>query len=125
MAVDIYLDPVTNDIDLTNNKMRLTRNIEESSRQQVQIVLSCNTGEWFADISFGVPYLENENNSTVLLGKVDKNFLDSFIKDAILSRENIVSIDSYASSLNNSSGLFTVTGTATTTTGTVIPITVV
>ena len=86
--VDIYIDPITNDIDLTNNTIRLTKSVEELTRQQVSITLNAFRGEWRFNIDFGVPYLANDNNQTQLLGAGDNtNLLDLAIKDAILSNE--------------------------------------
>lgn len=123
MAVDIYLNPVTNDIDLTSDlTMRLTANKEESSRQQVLISLSTFKGEWFADINAGIPYLRNDNNNIKALGEGTKAFIDALIQDDILARENITEINSYESTFTRSTGQLEVEATATTTSGKVIPV---
>lgn len=101
MAVDIYLDPQTGDIALENNVMRLTQNIQESSRQQVAISLGTFKGEWLFNILAGIPWLANDNNPIQLLGKDgNKNLIDMFIKEDILNRENITEILSYSSEVN-------------------------
>lgn len=123
MAVDIFLNPITNDIDLSNDlTMRLTANIEESSRQQVQISLGTFKGEWFADILAGIPYLRNDNNTVKALGEESKDFIDAVIQDDILSRENIVSITSYESTFTRATGVLEVVASATTKQGDVIPV---
>ena len=123
MAVDIFLNPITNDIDLTTDlTMRLTANIEESSRQQVLISLSTFKGEWFADVQAGIPYLRNDNNDVKALGEGTKAFIDALIQEDILARENIIEINSYESTFTRSTGSLEVTATATTASGNVIPV---
>jgi len=122
MAVDIFLDPLTNDIQLFNGSMRVTQNIEESSRQQVLITLSAFKGEWLYDINFGIPYIENDNNSVKTLGVLNKSFLDSVIQNEVLARENIIKIITYTSTLDKTTGVLSVTLRAETNTGDVVSI---
>lgn len=122
MAVDIFLDPLTNDIQLVNGSMRVTQSIEESSRQQVLITLSAFKGEWLYDINFGIPYLENDNNSVKTLGVLNKSFLDSIIQNEVLARENINKIINYESTLDKTSGVLSVTLKAETNAGDVVSI---
>lgn len=117
MAKDIYLNPLTNDIDLTNKRMRLTESIPESSRQQVYIDLHTFQGEWYANILAGVPYLANDTNAIQLLGKTSKDTFDITIKGNILSRENIISLTSYSSELNKATRNITINFVAKTNTG--------
>jgi len=100
MAKDIYINPLTHDIDLTNKSMRLTNSIPESSRQQVDINLKTFKGEWFANILAGIPYLANDTNPIQLLGVTDKAFFDTIIKSNILARENVKEIKDYTSVLD-------------------------
>lgn len=117
MAKDIYLNPVTGDIDLNNKSMRLTSDIPESSRQQVLIDLSTFTGEWFANILAGIPYLANDSNPIQLMGQSTTLNFDIAIKGNILSRENISSLSSYTSSFDKGDRTLTVSFTAVTNTG--------
>jgi hypothetical protein len=80
---DIYLNPATNDIDLTNNTMRLTANNGELIRQKILITLQTFRGEWAANTQFGVPWMKNKNNSIQLLGPSDKDTVDSYVKAAV------------------------------------------
>ena len=121
--VDIYLNPLSNDIDLTSNTMRLTENTQENTRQRVVIVLNTNKGEWDFNISFGVPWLKNENNNIQLLGKTSKNIIDSAIKKAVLTREGIVSISEYSSTLDKITRVLTVNLKAITESGEIITLT--
>lgn len=117
MAIDFKLDPVTGDLDFTGSTFSLTRTIEESSQQQITIALRTYRGEWFADITAGVPYLTNDNNDVQLLGTTRKGLIDSYIQSVVLSRENIVEIVSYSSSEDPVNLTLEVSLTALTTTG--------
>ncbi len=119
MAVDIYLNS-DGDIDLQNSTMRLTENIEESSRQQVLITLRTFKGEWPFNINYGIPYLQNETNSTQLLGAANQQLIDANIREGILSAENVTDIRSYSSTFNREEARFSTTFTAITNTGQVI-----
>jgi len=123
MAIDFYLDPLTGDIDLTNNTMRLTNSIEESSRQQILITLRGYRGEWVFNINAYLPWLANENNPAQLLGAgSSKQYIDSLIKQQILFRENITDVISYESTFNKITREMVVNFKARTTSGEVISI---
>ena len=118
--VDLYIDPSTGDIYLTNNQMRLTANIEECVRQKVAITLRTFKGEWVFNIDQGVPYLENENNKIQLLGKTSKSFFDTTVKTAIEGVEGIVQILSYSSAVTQPEGLISISFKATTESGEIL-----
>lgn len=48
---ELVIDPSTGDIQLLDNARRVA--------QQIKVTLLLFLGEWFLDISFGVPYLES------------------------------------------------------------------
>lgn len=118
--VDIFLDPLTGDLSLVDSQMRLTANIEECVRQKVEITLRTFKGEWDFNILFGVPYLENDNNPTQLLGKTSKAFFDITIKTTIESVEGIVQVLDFESTLTQPEGLLTINFKATTESGEVL-----
>lgn len=123
MAKDIYLDPITNDIALVNGVMRLTTNKEESSRQQILITLKTNLGEWVFNILAGIPFLANGNNPIQLLGAGNnKGLIDTLIKEAILSRENITQIISYTSDVDKVKRTMSVSFVAQTNSGEVVSV---
>lgn len=123
MAVDYLLDD-NGDIDITDGIIRLTPDIQTSSKQQVLISLKTYLGEWVFNISgIGIPYLANDNNPVQLLGAGDnKILLDSFIKAEILRKENITEILQYESSLDKQSGEMAVSFRAITRSGEVVVI---
>jgi len=115
--VDVYLNPVTNDLDIVNGVMRLTRSQEELTRQKIHITLSMNKGSWVFNINQGVPWLANDNNNVQLLGKVPIRTVDAAVKRAILTREGVISISSYQSTLNTQTRELTISFNALTETG--------
>ena len=122
MSKDIYLNPTTDDIDLTNNRMSLTQTIEDLSRQKVLINLSTYRGELFYDIGAGIPYLKNDFNQRQLLTKGSKVALDVEIKQGILSREGILNLRKYNSILDGVTGVLTVSFEAQTKEGAIIEV---
>lgn len=74
------------------------------AKQAVVMTLKAFRGEWFKDITYGVPWTENENNAVAILGKTPKVIFDSYVRGAILDNEEIISIISYESILNPITG---------------------
>jgi hypothetical protein len=118
--VDFFLNVSTGDIDLTDNQMRLTANIEECVRQKVLITLETFRGEWVFNINFGVPYLENSNNKVQLLGKTSKTFFDTTVKSAIEDVEGIVQVTRFESTLTQPDGTINIDFSAITQSGEVL-----
>ena len=121
MAIDFFIDPLTGDIDITNNLIRRTLTIEELTRQQIAITLEAFRGEWIYNITYGVPYLANDNNDIQLLGKVDPRLIDAALAEAILGRTNVTGISDYASVVNEATREMSVSFTAVTKSGEIIP----
>ncbi|GAF95990.1 unnamed protein product, partial [marine sediment metagenome] len=57
MAIDFYIDPLTND--LSSIKMTLTSTTEALIRQRLSIRLKTFKGEWFANQDFGLGYFQS------------------------------------------------------------------
>tara|TARA_R110002020_G_scaffold31715_1_gene98542 strand:- start:1256 stop:1645 length:390 start_codon:yes stop_codon:yes gene_type:complete len=119
---DLYINPLTGDLDLTNSRIRLTETVQESVRQKVEVTLKTYTGEYFANILFGVPYLENDNNNIQLLGKTSKTIFDTTIKEKVLGVEGVINITSYRSILDQISGELDISFRAEIESGELIPI---
>jgi hypothetical protein len=100
--------------------MRLTDSSEELTRQRIQIWLALFKGEWFANILAGIPYLKNDNNTTQILGAVNKKIFDSVIREGIQTRKGVVTLLSYYSVLDTSSRTITVSFKASTVTGEIV-----
>jgi hypothetical protein len=98
--MDIKLND-SGDIDLGDNyTMKLCDREEQLVKQRILITLGVNKGDYDFDITFGTPWLENENNSFSLLSKVPLVVYDGIIKQQVISREGVKSIKSYSTTLN-------------------------
>lgn len=123
--VDLYLNPATGDLDLTDNTLRLVTRKEDAVRQKILITLQVNRGEWVFNVDYGVPYLSNEYNPVQLLGKTSKQSVDAAIKEAILTREGVVAITSYNSTLDQVTGKMVVQFNVEGEGGEITPVTVI
>lgn len=114
MSKDLFLDPLTNDLYIEGGKLSLTNSVQNAIRQRISIYLSTFRGEMFWNTSAGIPYLENDNNPIQLLGKSDKRFFDVLIREAILSREGVVSLSKYDSKVDLNSRTISISFVAVT-----------
>lgn len=96
MATDIVLDSSTHDIKIVNRDIQLFTTIEDLTVQKVKINLLNFRGEWFRDITTGIPYLQE-----IFGVRNSKDVADTLIKNAILDTDSITSITSYSSSINS------------------------
>ena len=117
--VDLYLDPLTHDLEIQNNTLRLTITEEESVRQKLSITLKTFKEEWFADIYFGIPYLETSFERGAL-SKSQVGILNFEIKKAIIGTEGIVGITSFNSDYNKGTREVNITFSAETISGVIV-----
>lgn len=111
------------DLDLGDNyTLKLVDKEEDLVRQRVLITLNTNRGEWDFDLAFGVPYIKNEYNNISILGKVPQGIFDSAIQDAILTRQGIVELANYSSTLDQRTRKITVKAQAITEHGEIVDI---
>jgi hypothetical protein len=81
----------------------------EATAQNVRTRLQVIQGEWFLDVSAGVPYLDNDYVSKAITDKpADLAFAESSIQEEILDTEGVLSLVSFASQFNRSTRLFNV-----------------
>ena len=120
---DIYIDPISHDISLVNNRMVLVSTEEEATRQRLVITLRAYKGEWQFNINYGIPYLKNDNNPIQLLGKSSVDLLDLEIKQAILNTDGVVSLDSFTSVFDKAQRTVEINFAAVTESGELISVT--
>jgi hypothetical protein len=101
---DFYLDPTTHDFVFENGDIKWVPTQQELCRQNVVVAMKTFRGEWFRDIGFGVPWLENENNPISLLGGKDKFVFDAELRKVILNESTVISISSYKTTFEPISG---------------------
>lgn len=119
---DLYLDRDTWDVVIENGDLRMVENPQDETVQEVLITVKTNRGEWFRDITYGIPYFENENSDVAIMGKAPKSIFDSYIRGGILYNEGVESIIDYSSVLYPRSGKITVNASVEVPTGETITI---
>lgn len=105
---DLYLDPNTHDFVFENGDIKWVPTKQDLCRQQVVVAIRTFKGEWFRDIGFGVPWIENENNPIQILGSKDQVIFDAELRRVILDEPTVVSILSYETNHEPISGRLTV-----------------
>ena len=85
MAIDIALDD-THDIKLYNGDLALTQP-KEQSIQEIKIRLQLWRGEWFLDITAGLPYL-----TEILQKRVNIDTVAALFKNEILAADGVTEI---------------------------------
>lgn len=108
---DLYMDPDSWDVVISDGDLVFVDDPGLVARQAVVMTLKAFRGEWFKNIEYGTPWIKNENNDVSILGKTSKIMADSYVKGAILSNPEILSVISYASSIEPISGRMTVNAT--------------
>lgn len=79
--------------------MSLEDKIEGLTRSRLNIRLQMNKGEWKFNIDFGLPWV-TPNLNPQLAGKVDKQYIDSVLRKAILELPEITNIITFESTLD-------------------------
>lgn len=67
MANDLYLDPLTHDLVVSNVDLFVVKGADRV-RQQLVVKLRLWVGEYFLDTEFGTPYLERILGKQITLG---------------------------------------------------------
>ncbi len=89
--IDIAVNPETNDLYINNGDLQLVQDIEHV-KQHLKIRLQFYLGEWFLDITEGMPFY-----SDVLVKNPNIPNIDNIMKSRILSTPEIVALLSYKS----------------------------
>lgn len=105
----------TGDIDLTEGRLSLITTEQELTRQRLLITLRTYKGEWYLDLSLGIPYFQR------ILRRGSKTVADTIFKSAINADDNVLSINSFSSTLN-SAGVYSLAFQVTTTSGEIVTV---
>ena len=81
---DIKLDESTGDLELDTGDLQLTTGAD-AVRQHLQQRLRTFRGEWFLDLSTGVPYYQD-----ILKKNPNPLVVDGVLKDAVLSTPGVI-----------------------------------
>lgn len=103
------------DIDLTEGRLSLLTTEQELTRQRLLINLKTYRGEWYLDLSEGIPYFQR------ILQRGSKTVADTIFKSAINDDDNVLSINSFTSTLN-SAGIYSLSFQVTTTSGEIVTV---
>ena len=96
-----------NDLDLIDNRIKLTSSSSDLIRQRLRNRLSLNKGEWKFNLLLGLPWVTS-GDSEQILGKVESEFIDSKIKAEILKEDGVVKINSYVAQLNAKERIYSI-----------------
>lgn len=83
MSLDLKLDPLTHDLEYTDYDLVITDE-KEQLIQNLKIRLLFFLGEWFLDVTRGVPYFEE-----ILIKNPNQARVESILKEQILETENV------------------------------------
>ena len=108
---DIYLDPTTGDLAVTNGELTLTEGADAVA-QYLRQKMKTYFGEWFLDQSVGLPYTQQ------IFDKVkDPVALDALFKKAILETPGVIELTAYSLTLDSTTREATLTFEARSTEG--------
>lgn len=88
MPKDLALDTVTHDLVLSSFDAALVDDLARVA-QQVKITLLLFMGEWFLDLTFGVPYYRD-----ILIKNPNRAVVEGLFRSAILAVPNVTEIAS-------------------------------
>lgn len=91
--MDLKIDRESGDLVFVNGSCPVTENFSDSTAQRVYVMLRTFAGEWYLDISTGVPYYPN-----ILGTKVSKSVVDRIIQEKVLAVRGVADIVSFESS---------------------------
>ena len=98
---NLYLDPTTNDITLSNYNLRVTATTTEFLSQKIENTLKTVAGEFFANESLGIPYF------TEILGKpTDISVVVSIFRNAVIAIPEVSEIVEFTVIFNAETRVF-------------------
>lgn len=93
---DLLLDPITGDLDVSNNTLHITEEGSEAIAQRLKIRLRFFFKEWILDRSQGTQWFE-----VVLRKGVEKFAADAEIRRVVLETPEIKTIENWFSSIDS------------------------
>ena len=96
MPTDFKLNTDSHDIDLSSGTVELHTSNPEVVAQRVKIAILTKQGEWFRNITAGLPYYQEFFSS-----KNNKEYIDKLMVEYINSVEDVNSVISYESTIEN------------------------
>lgn len=87
MSLDLALTQDTHDIDLSPSGDASWIEAAERVQQQIKVTLLAFLGEWFLDITFGVPYLE-----AIMVKGPDRAQIEAILRASIADVPGVSSV---------------------------------
>jgi len=96
MSIDLALTLDTHDLDLSPSGDASWIEAAERIAQQVKVTLLAFLGEWFLDITFGVPYLE-----TIMVKGPNRSDIESILRARIADVPGVSAVRRLDISIDN------------------------
>lgn len=105
------------DLDLTEGRLSLINTQQDLTAQRLTIKLRTYRGEWYLDLSEGIPYFQRifRRSSNA------KAVADTIFKNEINNDEGVISLNGFTSTLNNQ-GVYSLSFNITTVTGDIVTV---
>lgn len=97
MAIDLLIDPATNDLGHRNGCILYAVSGNETAQRVITRIRRLK-GEWFIDTSVGMPYIQD------ILGKRDINYFKLLLRKEILNTDGVEAINNFRLSFNSKTG---------------------
>lgn len=91
---DLFLDPITGDLDISGQELKLTVTNLTSLRQRLYLRFAIWGGSWYFDEAFGFPY------RTFISKKTIKAVLDGRIKSEVRQEVDVINITDFTSTMD-------------------------
>jgi len=108
----LAVDPHGNNFLRNNRQLRHTESRLEYLQQKVRTVLSLFLGEWFLDVSIGIPYIPTTDNRSA-----HRRLIESRVQTKIMAIDGIRRLHSFATEFDPRDRTFSVRFVAETDSG--------
>lgn len=92
MAFDLLLDQTSNDLVISNGELQFTTKKPDEVRQRLGIRLRTFENEWFIDLSYGIPYMQQ-----IISQARRKDEIDVLLVSEIRDEDGVDGITGYSS----------------------------
>lgn len=109
---DLTLDPITNDLQITNRDLIVIQDTTDAIVQRLRIRLKFFKAEWFLNLEFGLPFTQ-----TIFVKGVTQGEVDSLFRTQILGTPGVIELLTFTSTLDPASRAYTTTFSCRASTG--------
>lgn len=112
MAFDLLLDQTSNDLTIVNGELQFTTKKPDEVRQRLGIRLKTFQNEWFIDLDYGIPYMQQ-----IISQARRKDEVDVLLLSEIRSEDGVDGVSSFSSSWDRYNRLYDFTAEIITSNG--------